>query len=111
MAHNRGEPKYYIGSADLMTRNIDYRVEVICPVKDVAAQRTLQDILDQQWSDNCKARVIDAYQSNNMVTSEGKATLVRSQETIHRYLETGKLPRMPKSSMRKPSIRRRRGKS
>ena len=111
VAHNRGEPKYYIGSADLMTRNIDYRVEVICPVKDADAQRTLQDILDQQWNDNCKARVIDAYQSNNMVTSEGKATLVRSQETIHRYLETGKLPRMPKSSMRKPSIRRRRGKS
>ena len=72
-----------------MTRNIDYRVEVICPVKDADAQRTLQDILDQQWNDNCKARVIDAYQSNNMVTSEGKATLVRSQETIHRYLETG----------------------
>ena len=71
-----------------MTRNIDYRVEVICPVKDADAQRTLQDILDQQWNDNCKARVIDAYQSNNMVTSEGKATLVRSQETIHRYLET-----------------------
>ena len=111
VAPNRGEPKYYIGSADLMTRNIDYRVEVICPVKDANAQRTLQDILDQQWSDNCKARVLDAYQSNNMVTSEGKATLVRSQETIHRYLETGKLPRMPKSSMRKPSIRRRRGKS
>lgn len=111
VAHNRGKPKYYIGSADLMTRNIDYRVEVICPVKDANAQRTLQDILDQQWNDNCKARVIDAYQSNNMVASEGKATLVRSQETIHRYLERGKLPRMPKSSMRKPSIRRRRGKS
>ena len=111
VAHNRGEPKYYIGSADLMTRNIDYRVEVICPVKDANAQRTLQDILDQQWNDNSKARLIDAYQSNNIVTSEGKATLVRSQETIHRYLETGKLPRMPKSSMRKPSIRRRRGKS
>ena len=110
VAHNRGEPKYYIGSADLMTRNIDYRVEVICPVKDARAQTMLQDILDQQWSDNCKARLIDAYQANQMVTSEGKATLVRSQETIHRYLETGKLPRMPKSSMRKPSIRRRRGK-
>ena len=93
-----------------MTRNIDYRVEVFCPVKDADAQRTLQDILDQQWNDNCKARVIDTYQSNNMVTSEGKATLVRSQETIHRYLETGKLPRMPKSLMHKPSIRRRRGK-
>ena len=107
VAHNRGKPKYYISSADLMTRNIDYRVEVICPVKDEQAQIVLQDILDQQWHDNSKARILDAQQTNRMVDSAGKATLLRSQETIHRYFETGKLPRMPKSSMRKPSIRRR----
>ena len=107
VAHNRGKPKYYISSADLMTRNIDYRVEVICPVKDEQAQIVLQDILDQQWHDNSKARILDAQQTNRMVDSAGKATLLRSQETIHRYVETGKLPRMPKSSMRKPSIRRR----
>ena len=107
VAHNRGKPKYYISSADLMTRNIDYRVEVICPVKDEQAQIVLQDILDQQWHDNSKARILDAQQTNRMVDSAGKATLLRSQETIHRYIETGKLPRMPKSSMRKPSIRRR----
>lgn len=109
VAHNRGVPKYFIGSADLMTRNIDSRVEVICPVTDEAAQTLLQDVLDQQWNDNSKARVIDSKQANEMVVSSGRATLVRSQETIHRYLQTGKSPRMPKSSMRTPSVRRRRG--
>ncbi len=108
VAHNRGVPKYFIGSADLMTRNIDSRVEVICPVTDEAAQTLLQDVLDQQWNDNSKARVIDSKQGNEMVASSGRATLVRSQETIHRYLQTGKSPRMPKSSMRTPSVRRRR---
>lgn len=108
VAHNRGVPKYFIGSADLMTRNIDSRVEVICPVRDEAAQTLLQDVLDQQWNDNSKARVIDTKQGNEMVKSSGRATLVRSQETIHRYLQTGKSPRMPKSSMRTPSVRRRR---
>ena len=109
VAHNRGVPKYFIGSADLMTRNIDSRVEVICPVTDEAAQTLLQDVLDQQWNDNSKARVIDSKQANEMVVSSGRATLVRSQETIHRYLQTGKSPRMPKSLMRTPSVRRRRG--
>ncbi|MDA8739054.1 polyphosphate kinase 1 [Luminiphilus sp.] len=109
VAHNRGVPKYFIGSADLMTRNIDSRVEVICPVTDEAAQTLLQDVLDQQWNDNSKARMIDSKQGNEMVASSGRATLVRSQETIHRYLQSGKSPRMPKSSMRTPSVRRRRG--
>ncbi|MDB2512532.1 polyphosphate kinase 1 [Luminiphilus sp.] len=109
VAHNRGVPKYFIGSADLMTRNIDSRVEVICPVTDEAAQTLLQDVLDQQWNDNSKARVIDSKQGNEMVASSGRATLVRSQETIHRYLQSGKSPRIPKSSMRTPSVRRRRG--
>ncbi|MDA8590197.1 polyphosphate kinase 1 [Luminiphilus sp.] len=109
VAHNRGVPKYFIGSADLMTRNIDSRVEVICPVTDEAAQTLLQDVLDQQWNDNSKARVIDSKQGNEMVASSGRATLVRSQETIHRYLQSGKSPRMPKSFMRTPSVRRRRG--
>lgn len=109
VAYNRGNPKYLMGSADLMTRNIDYRVEVLCPIHDPAAQRMLQDILDQQWNDNVKARVIDSGQANKMVSSVGKATSVRSQETIHRYIETGKLPRMPQSDIRKPSVRRKKG--
>ena len=105
--HNRGKPRYLIGSADLMTRNLDFRVEVLCPILDEDAKRMIQDILDQQWHDNVKARVLDPKQSNTYVTNRKKATRVRSQESIHTYLDTGKLPRYPKSKMDQPTRRRR----
>ena len=107
--HNRGKPKYYIGSADLMTRNIDFRVEVLCPILDVDAQKIIQDVLDQQWYDNVKARILDADQRNRLRKQERRAPTIRSQETIHRYLATGKLPRYPKSTMNQSSKRRRKG--
>ncbi len=107
--HNRGKPKYYIGSADLMTRNIDFRVEVLCPVLDADSQKIIQDVLDQQWYDNVKARILDADQRNRLRKQEKRAPTIRSQETIHRYLATGKLPRYPKSTMNQSSKRRRKG--
>lgn len=107
--HDRGKPKYYIGSADLMTRNIDFRVEVLCPVLDADAQKIIQDVLDQQWYDNVKARILDADQRNRLRKQERRAPTIRSQETIHRYLATGKLPRYPKSTMNQSSKRRRKG--
>ena len=105
--YNRGSPRYLIGSADLMTRNLDYRVEVLCPILDEDAQRMIQDTLDQQWHDNVRARVLDQNQTNAYVKSRPKASRIRSQEAIHRYLDTGKLPRYPKSRMNEPTRRRR----
>jgi len=105
--YNRGNPRYLIGSADLMTRNLDYRVEVLCPIFDEDAQRMIQDTLDQQWYDNVKARVLDQNQTNAYVHGRQKAARIRSQETIHRYLDSGKLPRYPKSRMNQPARRRR----
>jgi polyphosphate kinase len=108
--YNGGDPVYYIGSADLMTRNIDYRVEVLCPVKDPAAQQVLQTVLDIQWHDNVKARLLDRGQGNDMVPRKRGAAAIRSQEAIHRYLKSGKLPRLPKSNMSLPPKRRKKKK-
>ncbi len=44
--HNGGDPAYFIGSADWMVRNLDYRVEAITPVEDDAARARLGEILD-----------------------------------------------------------------
>lgn len=103
---NAGNPEYYIGSADIMTRNLDYRVEVLCPVRDEQAQRTIQDILDIQWHDNVKARILDRKQTNAKVSRRRKSAAIRSQEAIHTYLTNGKLPRIPRSNMSLPPKQR-----
>ncbi|MCU1657339.1 MAG: polyphosphate kinase [Pseudonocardiales bacterium] len=45
-----GEPEYWIGSADLMHRNLDRRVEVLCQVSDPQARAHLRDFLDGAFS-------------------------------------------------------------
>ena len=42
---NGGEPEVYIGSADLMERNLDRRIEVLCPVADPDLKTHLRDVV------------------------------------------------------------------
>jgi len=84
--NNNNQPEYYIGSADLMTRNLDYRVEVLTPILDTRIQKILSEIISIQWQDNVKARIIDNQQSNSFKVNE---TLpIRSQYAIYDYLES-----------------------
>jgi polyphosphate kinase len=53
---NNGNPQYYIGSADLMVRNLDNRVETLVPVEDPKLQAALRRLIQLQISDNVKAR-------------------------------------------------------
>ena len=85
--HNDGEPRYFISSADLMTRNLDHRVEVTVPIYAAHAQRLLQRLLDTQWADNVKVRLLAAAQDNDY-RERGNRRRMRSQEALHRlYLE------------------------
>ncbi len=59
--HNGGEEEVYLGSADLMPRNLDRRVEVLFPVQNPAIRTTiLAKILPVQLTDTCKLRVLQA---------------------------------------------------
>ncbi len=53
--HNGGEEEYFIGSADLMQRNLMQRVEVLVPVEAPALRQELRLILDVQLSDKQNA--------------------------------------------------------
>ena len=56
--------KLYIGSADMMTRNTEKRVEVACPVYDEDLRARLNHMLQVMLEDNEKARVLDAAGTN-----------------------------------------------
>lgn len=93
---NRGTPRYFISSADLMSRNLDHRVEVTCPVYAPRLQQQIQSILDLQWADNVKARSLGRSRFNKIRDLNGAR--VQSQLAIHRYLANGKLPKHLKST-------------
>jgi len=56
---NGGAEKILMGSADLMPRNLDRRVEVLFPVEDPSIIRRLRDeVLENYLHDNAKARIM-----------------------------------------------------
>lgn len=84
--HNSGDEKVYISSADWMTRNLDHRVEVATPIYDNALKQIIIDILELQFKDRAKARLIDSSQRNHYVRRGNKMKL-RSQIAIYDYLK------------------------
>ncbi|SHF19036.1 polyphosphate kinase [Microbulbifer donghaiensis] len=91
--HNGGDERVWMSSADLMTRNLDHRVEVTFPITDAGHQRMVKEIMELQWSDNEKAWLLDAEQSNTRIAQNTEKGC-RSQDAIYRYLKrqgTGKV--------------------
>lgn len=82
---NAGDPKVFISSADWMTRNMDNRIEVGCPIYDDTLKQRIIDILEIQFQDTIKGRVIDADQTNKYVR-RGNRKKLRSQHEIYDYL-------------------------
>jgi len=82
---NNHDPKVYISSADWMTRNIENRVEVTCPIYAEDIKQELLDIFDICWNDNVKARIINQTQDN--LYKRNDAPKIRAQfETYDYYL-------------------------
>ncbi len=84
--YNNGEEKYFISSADLMSRNLDRRIEVACPIYDKRLQREIRVMLDYQYKDNVSARILDNALSNQIRFAEKDEPEFRSQVEFYNWL-------------------------
>lgn len=62
--HHGGAEKMYLSSADLMQRNLSFRIETTFPVHDPELKQEIKSLIDLQLHDNVKARIIDAQDRN-----------------------------------------------
>ncbi|GAA0512107.1 polyphosphate kinase 1 [Tatumella terrea] len=88
---NDGDKKVYLSSADWMTRNIDYRIEVAVIILDPQIKQRILDIIGILFSDTVKARIIDKELSNQYVP-RGNRRKVRGQLAIYDYIKNLEQP-------------------
>ncbi len=80
---NDGDTRVYISSADFMTRNLENRVEVGCPIYDADIKQELLDTFEISWTDNVKARLFNEAQDNAYRKNDKEK--VRSQFAVYDY--------------------------
>ena len=81
--HNDGNTEMYISSADWMTRNLDRRVEISCPIYDEDIKKELLETFEICWNDNVKARILSKDQDNRYIRNNSKK--IRSQMATYDY--------------------------
>ena len=91
---NDGNEEVYMGSADLMPRNLNRRVEVIFPVSDPRMIRTIRDeILETYLQDNLKARLMQPDGSYLRLKPDDGQVQINTQEHLllhrSRYYKDG----------------------
>lgn len=79
---NGGNPCMFMGSADMMVRNLDRRIEVLTPVLDENIRRTLGDILRLQLEDNMQAWELRGDGMYARLQPENEQAGVNSQERL-----------------------------
>ena len=88
---NDRAPEYFIGSADWMYRNLDYRVEAITPVEDPALRERLREILEIMLADKGHAWELDADGSwTRRSTPDNRPASDTHELLMARFLRTAK---------------------
>tara|TARA_B100000575_G_scaffold175844_1_gene140982 strand:+ start:15439 stop:17481 length:2043 start_codon:yes stop_codon:yes gene_type:complete len=80
---NGGDTRVYISSADLMTRNIEKRVEVACPIYQEDLKKQVLETIKISENDNVKTRLINHLPQNKFVDKSEKK--IRSQWDTFEY--------------------------
>lgn len=83
---NNGVEKYYISSADWMTRNLDSRIEVAVPIYDKEIQKDIKTVIEYGLRDNIQARICDATGSN-IIQTTGEPPFRSQMELTKHYRE------------------------
>ncbi|MXP66561.1 polyphosphate kinase 1 [Pantoea sp. Nvir] len=83
---NSGDRKVFLSSADWMTRNIDYRIEVAVLILDERIKQRIMNIITILFRDTVKARIVDKELGNRYVV-RGNSHKVRSQLAIYDYIQ------------------------
>ena len=96
------DAKVYIGSADMMTRNTENRVEVACPIYDSGIRRRLIRDLQVMLSDNVKARRMGSDGTYRKKKQDGE--LVNAQEIFMRDALNARRPSVMAAKPEKTSI-------
>ena len=81
------DAKYFIGSADLMTRNTEKRVEVTTPVFDKEAKEKLNHYMELQWKDNIKARCMNNLGEYEEIKDSERSSKLDSQAKMMEIAE------------------------
>jgi polyphosphate kinase len=84
---NAGHTEVYISSADFMTRNLDGRVEVTCPIYDEEIKNELIDIFDLGWKGNVKARYHSEKLDNKYRIRKENEPIFRAQLETYNYYQ------------------------
>lgn len=82
---NNGNPEVYISSADFMTRNIDARVEVTCPIYDERIKQELIESFEVGWKGNVKARLHSEKLDNKYRVRDENERIFRAQLETYNY--------------------------
>lgn len=77
---NGGKPRYFLGSADWMPRNLLNRIEVLTPVYDEELQADLMRTISYGMRDTTNGRIVDGKGTNNFVEGEP----FRSQQELYK---------------------------
>lgn len=85
---NNDKPRYYMGSADWMTRNLDGRIEVMTPVYNPDIQQQLERIVDYGLRDTVQARIVDGNGENKYYVPTQGDKPFRSQYELYKYYQS-----------------------